>query len=334
MEFRPLGRTGLKVSVLSLGAMTFGDGGVFMKGVSSPDDEARRVFDAAIDAGVNLVDTADVYSNGGSEVLTGAWIRGKRDTVLLATKCRFPTGTGPNGGGASRHHILRSCEASLKRLGTDVIDLYQIHLQDGTTPIEETMRALDDLVTAGKIRYAGCSNYTGYRLTEALWASDKRNQVRFESVQLQWSLAIRDCEREMIPACRAFGLGVLVWSPLASGFLSGKYDRNTRPEGSRLASWGDSWERLATERNFAVIDTLRAIATAHETTPAAVALAWLLSRPETSSIILGARTTEQLAGNLAALSVNLTPADLQQLGAVSTMDWGYPYSMIGRSQPW
>ena len=334
MEFRPLGRTGLKVSVLSLGAMTFGDGGVFMKGVSSPDDEARRVFDAAIDAGVNLVDTADVYSNGGSEVLTGEWIRGKRDTVLLATKCRFPMGAGPNGGGASRHHILRACEASLKRLGTDVIDLYQIHLQDGTTPIEETMRALDDLVTAGKIRYAGCSNYTGYRLTEALWASDKRNQVRFESVQLQWSLAIRDCEREMIPACRAFGLGVLVWSPLASGFLSGKYDRNTRPEGSRLASWGDSWQHLATERNFAVIDTLRAIAAAHEATPAAVALAWLLSRPETSSIILGARTTDQLAGNLAALSVNLTPADLQQLGAVSTMDWGYPYSMIGRSQPW
>ncbi len=334
MEFRPLGRSGLKVSVLSLGAMTFGDGGVFMKGVSSPDDEARRVFDAAIDAGVNLVDTADVYSNGGSEVLTGEWIRGKRDTVLLATKCRFPMGPGPNGGGASRHHILRSCEASLKRLGTDVIDLYQIHLQDGTTPIEETMRALDDLVRAGKIRYAGCSNYTGYRLTESLWASDKRNLARFESVQLQWSLAVRDAEREMIPACRAFGLGVLVWSPLASGLLSGKYDRTTRPEGSRLASWGDSWKRMATERNFAVIDVLRAIAAVHETTPAAVALAWLLTRPETSSIILGARTTDQLAGNLAALTVQLTAGDVRQLDEVSAIDWGYPYTMIGRSQPW
>ncbi len=334
MEYRPLGRTGLRVSVLSIGAMTFGDGGVFMKGATSSNDEARRVFDASIDAGVNLVDTADIYSNGGSEVLTGEWIRGKRDTVLLATKCRFPSGPGPNGGGATRHHIVRSCEASLKRLGTDVIDLYQIHMQDGATPIEETMRALDDLVTSGKVRYVGCSNYTGYRLTEALWASDKRNQVRFESVQLQWSLAMRDCEREMIPASRAFGLGVLVWSPLASGLLSGKYDRTTTPTGTRLAIWGDTWKRVATERNFVIIDTLRAIAAERGTTVAAVAIAWLLARPETTSIILGARTVEQLDGNLAALSVTLSPEDRKRLDDVSALDWGYPYSMIGRSQPW
>ncbi len=334
MEYRPLGRTGLRVSVLSIGAMTFGDGGVFMKGATSSNDEARRVFDASIDAGVNLVDTADIYSNGGSEVLTGERIRGKRHTVLLATKCRFPSGPGPNGGGATRHHIVRSCEASLKRLGTDVIDLYQIHMQDGTTPIEETMRALDDLVAAGKVRYVGCSNYTGYRLTEALWASDKRNQVRFESVQLQWSLAMRDCEREMIPASRAFGLGVLVWSPLASGLLSGKYDRTTTPTGTRLAIWGDTWKRVATERNFVIIDTLRAIAAERGTTVAAVAIAWLLARPETTSIILGARTVEQLDGNLAALSVTLSPEDRKRLDDVSALDWGYPYSMIGRSQPW
>jgi len=334
MEYRPLGRTGLRVSVLSIGAMTFGDGGVFMKGATSSNDEARRVFDASIDAGVNLVDTADIYSNGGSEILTGEWIRGKRDTVLLATKCRFPSGPGPNGGGATRHHILRSCEASLKRLGTDVIDLYQIHMQDGATPIEETMRALDDLVTSGKVRYVGCSNYTGYRLTEALWASDKRNQVRFESVQLQWSLAMRDCEREMIPAARAFGLGVLVWSPLASGLLSGKYDRTTTPTGTRLAVWGDTWKRVATERNFGIIDTLRAIATERNTTVAAVAIAWLLARPETTSIILGARTVEQLNGNLAALSVTLSADERKRLDDVSTLDWGYPYAMIGRSQPW
>lgn len=334
MEFRPLGRSGLKVSVLSLGAMTFGDGGVFMKGVSSSDEEGRRVLDAALDAGVNLIDTADVYSNGGSETLLGEWLKGRRDAVLLATKCRFPTGAGPNGGGASRHHIHRSCEASLKRLNTDVIDLYQIHLQDSTTPIEETVRALDDLVTAGKVRYVGCSNYTGYRLTEALWAADKRGQARFDTVQLQWSLAVRDAEREMIPACRAFGLGVLVWSPLASGLLSGKYDRNTRPEGSRLASWGDSWNRVATERNFAIIDLLCEIAATHNTTVSAVALAWLLARPETSSIILGARTTEQLAGNLEALKVKLTAEQIARLNEISTMDWGYPYSMIARSQPW
>jgi aryl-alcohol dehydrogenase-like predicted oxidoreductase len=266
MELRNLGKSGLRVSALSLGAMTFGESSGFMKGVTSSDDEARRVFDAAIDAGVNLVDTANVYSEGKSEELTGQWIRGKRDRVLLATKCRFPIGfgtlpTGPHDMGLSRKHILDACEASLKRLGTDVIDLYQVHMQDTSVPIEETLRALDDLVTQGKVRYVGCSNYTGYRLVESLWAADRRSTHRYASVQLQWSLAMRDAEREVVPACRAFGLGVLVWSPLARGFLTGKYQKGQQaPTGSRLESWKDAYQTYDNDRMWNVIDVLAKVA--------------------------------------------------------------------------
>src|SRR5579871_512652 len=227
MELRRLGQSGLKVCVLSLGAMTFGESQTFMKGVTSSDDEARRVFDAAVDAGMNLVDTANVYSEGKSEELTGEWIRGKRNKVLLATKCRFPVGfgnppPGPHDMGLSRKHILEACEASLRRLGTDVIDLYQVHMQDTSVPIDETLRALDDLVTQGKVRYIGCANYAGYSLVESLWAADRLRTHRHESIQLQWSLVRRSAERELVPAAAAFGLGVLIWSPLARGFLSGK----------------------------------------------------------------------------------------------------------------
>ncbi len=241
METRRLGRSGLRVSALSLGAMTFGSSASFMKGVTSTDEEARRVFDAALDAGINLIDTANVYSEGRSEELTGEWIRGKRERVVVATKCRFPIGmgmkpVGPHDQGLSRKHIIAACDASLTRLDTDFIDLYQVHMQDGAVPIDETLRALDDLVTSGKVRYVGCSNYTGYRLVESLWASDRRDLHRYESVQLQWSLVVRDAEREVVPACRAFDLGVLVWSPLARGFLSGKYQKGMsrrRARGSR-----------------------------------------------------------------------------------------------------
>lgn len=340
MELRPLGKCGLKVSVLSLGAMTFGESETFMKGVTSPDEEARRVFDAAIDAGVNLVDTANVYSEGRSEELTGAWIKEKRDRVLLATKCRFPIGfgtrpIGPHDMGLSRQHILRACEDSLRRLGTDHIDLYQVHMQDGTVPIDETLRALDDLVRHGKVRYIGCSNYTGYRLVESLWASDRRNMGRFESVQLQWSLAVRDAEREMIPACRSFGLGTLIWSPLARGFLSGKYKRDAPPPaGSRLESWQDSFKSLNNDRMWGIIDALGSVASRRNTTHAAVALAWLLHKPETSSIIVGARTIAQLQDNLKATEVKLTKEDMDDLDKASKPDWGYPYSFIGMREAW
>jgi aryl-alcohol dehydrogenase-like predicted oxidoreductase len=342
MELRRLGTSGLKVSVFSLGAMTFGESETFMKGVTSTDEEARRVFDRAIDAGVNLVDTANVYSEGRSEVLTGQWIKGKRDRVLLATKCRFPVGfgmgakkPGPYEQGLSRQHILRACEDSLRRLDTDVIDLYQVHMQDGSVAIDETLRALDDLVRQGKVRYVGCSNYTGYRLVESLWSADKRNTTRFECVQLQWSLAVRDAEREVIPACRAFGLGTLIWSPLARGFLSGKYRRDEpAPEGTRLAAWRDSFKALDNDRGWAIVDALRKLAEKHDATPASVALAWLLAKPETTSIIVGARTVEQLEDNLAAAQVRLDPSDVQALDEVSKPDWGYPYSFIGAREPW
>ena len=224
MELRSLGTSGLKVSVLSLGAMTFGESKTFMKGVTSSDDEARRVFDRAIERGVNLVDTANVYSEGRSEELVGEWVKGKHG-VLVATKCRFPLGfgqvdkPGPHDSGLSRKHIMEACEASLRRLKLDTIDLYQVHMQDNTVRIDETMRALDDLVTQGKVRYLGCSNYTGYRLVESLWSAERNRTQRYESVQLQWSLLERGAEREVVPACRQFGVGTLVWSPLAGGFL-------------------------------------------------------------------------------------------------------------------
>jgi aryl-alcohol dehydrogenase-like predicted oxidoreductase len=326
---------------MSLGAMTFGESSTFMKGVTSPDDEARRVFDRAIDAGVNLVDTANVYSEGKSEILTGEWIKGKRDRVLLATKCRFPIGfgldrkPGPHDLGLSRKHVLEACEASLKRLGTDVIDLYQVHMQDGSVPIDETLRALDDLVTQGKVRYVGCSNYTGYRLVESLWSADRRATHRYESVQLQWSLAVRDAEREMVPAARAFGLGVLVWSPLARGFLSGKYQRGqAAPAGTRLETWKDSYKAYDNDRMWTLMDAIRAVAARHETTAAAVSLAWLLARPEVSTIIVGARTVQQLDDNLKALEVKLSTDDVKALDEASRPDWGYPYSFIGMREPW
>ncbi len=330
------------MSALSLGAMTFGESRTFMKGVTSPDEEARRVFDRAIDAGMNLVDTANVYSEGRSEELTGEWIRDKRDRVLLATKCRFPIGFGASGAppgphdmGLSRQHIVRACEASLRRLGTDVIDLYQVHMQDGAVGIDETLRALDDLVRHGKVRYIGCSNYTGYRLVESLWSADRRNTARFECVQLQWSLAVRDAEREVIPACRAFGLGTLVWSPLARGFLSGKYRRDQPPPaGTRLDAWKDSFRALDNDRGWAVVDAVRAVAEKHDATCSAVALAWLLAKPETSSIIVGARTVAQLEENLAALELSLDPSDIERLDAASRPEWGYPYSFIAAREPW
>jgi aryl-alcohol dehydrogenase-like predicted oxidoreductase len=337
MELRPLGTSGLKVSVLSLGAMTFGESATFMKGVTSSDDEARRVFDRALERGVNLVDTANVYNEGKSEELTGEWVKGKRHSVLVATKCRFPigfglTGTpGPHDSGTSRKHILAACESSLRRLKTDYVDLYQIHMQDTSVRIEETLRALDDLVTQGKVRYVGCSNYAGYRLVESLWAADKLRTHRFESVQLQWSLLERGAEREMLPACRTFGLGTLIWSPLASGFLSGKYRRDRPPPaGARLAEWKDTMKRLGTERAYNLLDVIDEVAKRRESTPAAVSVAWLLAKRETTSVILGARSVTQLDDNMNALDVKLSPEDMSDLDEASKPDFGYPYTMIGR----
>jgi len=341
MEYRNLGRSGLKVPRLCLGAMTFGESQGFMKGVTSDDAQARRVLDAALDAGIDFVDTANVYSEGRSEELLGQFLSGRRDRVVLATKCRFPTvppqlaKPWPNDHGLSRRSILKNAEDSLRRLRTDYIDLYQVHMQDGAVPIEETLRALDDLVTSGKVRYIGCSNYTGYRLVESLWAADKRSTARYESVQAQWSLIVRDVEREVVPACRAFGLGLLVWSPLARGFLSGKYRRGEAPPaGSRMSEWKDSWARVQSERNWLVLDAVRRVSARTGATPSAVSLAWLLARPECTSVIIGARDEAQLADNLAALELKLSAEDKKDLDDASRPEWGYPQDFIMMREAW
>lgn len=340
MEHRQLGRSGLRVSLLSFGAMTLGESEGFMKGVTSTEAEARRVLDRALDAGIDTVDTANVYSEGTSEELLGRWLEGKRQKVVLATKCRFPTSglgaqVGPHDQGLSRKAILQACEASLRRLRTDHVDLYQTHMQDRTVPIEETLEALTDLVRAGKVLYVGCSNYAGYRLVESLWTADRRHLVPYASIQMQWSLAAREGERELVPAARAFGLGVLAWSPLARGFLTGKYRRGAPPPaGSRLSVWQDTWKQFDNDRSWRVLDAVQAVAARIGATPAAVSLAWLLGRPGLSSVIVGARTEAQLAENLDALSVKLSPEDVAELDRVSAPEWGYPQSFIGSREPW
>ncbi len=329
MQHRKLGRSGLKVSSLCLGAMTFGDSQGFMKGITSSEAEVRRVLDASLDAGIDLIDTADVYSEGRSEELLGRLLEGRRARLVLATKCRMPMGPGANDKGLSRRHVSEACEASLKRLRTDWIDLYQTHMQDTEVPIEETLRALDDLVRAGKVRYAACSNYTGARLVESLWAADRRGTVRFESVQLHWNLILRDAEREIIPACRDHGLGILVYSPLTRGFLTGKYRRGEpAPAGTRLDAWKDSMRSVDNDRSWAILDAVRAVAEERSVAPATVAVAWLLAQPEVTSVILGARDDKQLAPNLAAADLTLTAAELARLDEVSKIDLGYPYAFI------
>jgi aryl-alcohol dehydrogenase-like predicted oxidoreductase len=335
VELRRLGASGLRVSALSLGGMLFGASQTLMKGVTSSEEEARRVFDRALEAGINLVDTANVYTEGRSEELTGEWVAGKRDQLLIATKCRFPIGhgllhkPGPNEWGLSRKAIMTACEGSLRRLKTDVIDLYQVHMEDRHVAIDETLRALDDLVTQGKVRYIGCANYAGYSLAESLWAADRLQTHRYESIQLQWSLVQRSAERELIPAAAAFGLGVLVWSPLSRGFLSGKYQRGrTAPAGSRLDVHKDTFRALDNEKNWNLLDVVGRVAEQHETTHAAVSLAWLLARPQTSSIILGVRTEAELEDNLRALSVKLTSEDLEELDEASRPDWDYPWDVL------
>lgn len=335
MDHRRLGKSGLKVSTLCLGTMTFGDSTGFMRGVTSSDAEARKVLDRSLEAGIDFIDTADMYSEGNSERLLGEWLQPRRKDLILATKCRYAMGPSVHEQGLSRRYIIQACEASLRRLRTDWIDLYQVHMQDKDVEIEETLRALDDLIRAGKIRYSACSNYTGYRLTEALWASQAHNLHRFESVQLQWNLIERGAEREMIPACRAFGLGVLVWSPLARGMLSGRYRRDMPPPaGSRLGEWKELWKRINNDRTWGLIDAVAAVAKELESTPAAVALAWLLHKPEVSSVILGARDVAQLEDNLAASRLKLSPDQMKKLDKVSEPAWGYPYDFIGSREAW
>jgi aryl-alcohol dehydrogenase-like predicted oxidoreductase len=324
-----LGRTGLYVSELCFGAMTFGGEGFWKVVGSQGQSEADKLVSRSLEAGINFFDTADVYSNGLSEQLLGKALGARRKDVVLATKVRGRTGPGVNDVGLSRGHIMDSVHNSLKRLGTDYIDLYQIHGADLVTPLDETLRALDDLVRQGKVRYLGASNLAAWQLMKALGISEHRGLSRFESLQAYYSIAGRDLERELVPLMKDQQLGLMVWSPLAGGFLSGKFRRNSQgPEGARRAAF--DFPPVDKERAYNVIDVMDGIAQAHNASVARVALAWLLHQPHVTTLIIGAKTSEQLEDNLQAPTLKLTPEQLTALNTVSALPPEYPAWMVAR----
>jgi aryl-alcohol dehydrogenase-like predicted oxidoreductase len=326
VEYRTLGGSGLRVSVLTMGTMTFGGTGGFADVGSTGPVEARRQVDTCLDAGINLIDTADVYSAGLSEEIVGEVLDGRRDRALLATKVRMEMGEGPNDAGLSRHHVISGCEASLRRLRTDHIDLYQVHEWDGQTPLEETLEALGLLVSSGKIRYVGASNYTAWQLMKALGVAERAGLPRFVSQQIYYSLQAREAEYELIPLSVDQGLGVLVWSPLAGGLLSGKYRRDREaPAGSRqLTDWGEP-PVYDQDGLYDIIEALVGIGAEHGVSAAQVALAYTLGKPAVTSLVIGARTSEQLADNLAAASLTLAGSERELLDKISTPPLIYPY---------
>jgi aryl-alcohol dehydrogenase-like predicted oxidoreductase len=326
MEYRQLGASGLRVSALSLGTMTFGGRGKFALVGGTDAKAAAHQLDMVLDAGVNLIDTADVYSDGLAEEVLGEALAGRRDRLLIASKARFPMGEGTNDAGLSRHHLIRACEASLRRLRIDHIDLYQVHSWDGQTPLEETARALDELVRSGKVRYIGASNHTGWQLLKALGVQRLLGVHPYVSEQIYYSLQERSVEYELIPAAIDQGLGVLVWSPLAGGLLSGKYRRALPPpEGARqITDWGEP-PVYDQEKLYDTVEVIVEIAEAHGSSPSQVAIAWLLGRPAVSSVIIGARTDEQLADNLGAAALELDDAERRRLDEVSAPRIIYPY---------
>ncbi len=327
MEYRQLGNSGLRVSTLTLGTMTFGGRGGFSVIGSTDAAAARRQVDLCLDAGVNLIDTADMYSRGLAEEITGEVIAGRRDSLLLSSKVRFPMGDGPNDAGLSRQHIISGCEASLRRLGTDHIDIYHVHEWDGQTRLEETLSALNTLVDTGKVRYLAVSNYAGWQLMKALAIADARGYERFAAQQIYYSLEARDAEFELVPLSIDQGLGVLVWSPLAGGLLSGKYRRASSPSGESRhldESWNEPPVRDQ-EKLYDTIEVLVDVADGHGASPAQVALAWLLGRPAVTSLIIGARTEEQLRDNLGAADLTLTADEHEALDKVSAPELVYPH---------
>jgi aryl-alcohol dehydrogenase-like predicted oxidoreductase len=327
MEYRQLGRSGLRVSALTFGTMTFGGQGPFSALGATDVEGARRQVDMCIDAGVNVIDTADIYSDGLSEEITGEAIKGRRERLILSTKVRMQAGDGPNDAGLSRYHIINGLEASLRRLGTDHVDLYHVHEWDGQTPLEETMEALDTLVRSGKVRYIAASNYSGWQLMKALAVADSHGYQRFAAQQIYYSLESRDAEYELVPLAVDQGLGIMVWSPLAGGLLTGKYRRGAdAPEGSRLLSpdWNEPPVRDE-DKLYDTVDILAGVATSHGVSPAQVALAWLLGRPAVTSVVVGARTDEQLADNLRAADLVLTADERAELNKVSAPELIYPH---------
>ena len=333
MRHHPLGRTGLFVSELCLGTMTFGGGeGIWGQIGALQQADAERLIGQALDAGINFIDTADVYAAGASEQITGQALKNlnvPREDVVVATKVFGETGAGPNARGASRSHILDGVKASLKRLQLDHIDLYQIHGFDPATPIEETVRALDQLVRHGHVRYVGVSNWAAWQIVKALGIAERLGLARFESLQAYYTLAGRDLERELTPMLRSEGLGLMVWSPLAGGLLSGKYGRGEAGEaGSRRTSF--DFPPVDRDRAHDCIDAMRPMAQARGVSVAQIALAWLLHQPQVTSVIVGAKRPEQLADNMSATQVALSAAELEQLGQISRLPAEYPGWMFDR----
>jgi aryl-alcohol dehydrogenase-like predicted oxidoreductase len=326
MQFRRLGTTGLMVSELCLGCMTFGR--------ELDEEGSKEIVSRFLEAGGNFIDTADVYERGASEEIVGRALKGvRREDVVLATKVRFPIGEGPNDVGLSRKHIISGCDASLARLGTDYVDLYQVHAWDAATPLEETLSALTDLVRAGKVRYVGVSNFAGRQLMKSLWVSDARGLERFVCLQPQYSLVERNIEREILPVCLEEGLGVIPWSPLGGGFLSGKYRRGEEPvQGSRIAeaveSMEEHWDRRATERNWRTLDVVGEISEETGKSYAQISLNWLLRQRGVTAPIIGARRLDQLEDNLGATGWELGEEQVARLSQASAIEEVYPYRFI------
>jgi len=326
MEYRMLGRSGLKVSAIAMGTFTFGGVGPFGRVGSQGVAEARRLVDLCLDHGVNTFDCANMYSMGTAEEILGEVLEGRRDRVLVTSKARMRVGEGPNDEGTSRHHLIRACEDSLRRLGTDHIDIYFMHEWDGTTPVEETMAALDRLVADGKVRYAGCSNYSGWQIAKSLMASERDRRVRFVTQQIHYTIEAREAEYELLPLGLDQGLGTMVWSPLAGGLLSGKHRRGRPvPEGSRQAAGWTEPPIRDLERLWDIVEALVEVGEAHGVSAAQVALAWLLGRPTVASLVVGGRTEAQFRDSLGAVDLKLTEADLARLNAVSKPPLIYPY---------
>lgn len=329
MDMRFLGNTGVKVSELCLGTMTFGGRGGWKVVGELGQKEADSLVNMSLDSGVNFFDTADVYSEGLAEEMLGKALGSKRKDVIVATKVRGTTGPGPNDVGLSRHHILEGCNQSLKRLDTDYIDLYQVHAFDDRTPLEETLKALDDLVRQGKVRYVGCSNFAGWQLMKALAISDAYGWERFVTLQAYYSLVARELENELVPLCLDQGLGILPWSPLAGGFLSGKFRRGkARPEGTRLSKPESQILQFDEEKGFDIVEELDRIAKEHNATVAQAALNYLLGKPGVCSVIIGAKTSEQLADNLKTINWEMTSEEVTTLDELSQPPRLYPYWML------
>jgi aryl-alcohol dehydrogenase-like predicted oxidoreductase len=329
MEYRVLGRSGMKVPALTLGTATFGGAGEFFKGFGETDvAEATRMVDICLDAGVTMFDTADAYSGGLSEEILGQAIKGRRDKVLISTKGTFRTGSNPNDVGSSRFHLIETINASLRRLGTDYIDLYQLHGFDAVTPIEETVSTLDDMVRAGKIRYIGCSNFSGWHLMKSLAVAERYGWARYVAHQAYYSLIGREYEWELMPLGLDQGVGAVVWSPLGWGRLTGKIRRGAPlPEKSRMQTKpaADAAPPVEDERLYRIVDALDEVAAETGKTVPQIALNWLLQRPTVSTLVIGARNEEQLRQNLGAVGWNLTAEQIAKLDAASHVTPVYPY---------